>query len=81
MIHVVITISEIYLDRLSSVAESLREEGLIITHLYEFGVITGFAEEERITQIRNHEEIISLTEEKEAKVPPPDSEIQSLPDD
>lgn len=77
MKRVVITISEYYLDRLSVVAEGLREEGLTITHLYEFGVIIGVAEEETIARIREHEEIVALTEEKQAGIAPPDSEIQS----
>ena len=52
MRQIVITISEIYLNRLSIVAEELHKEGLIITHLYEFGVIIGVAEEELIPRIR-----------------------------
>ncbi|MDD2247695.1 MAG: hypothetical protein PHC39_11615 [Proteiniphilum sp.] len=76
MRHIVITISEYYLDRLNSLAESLREEGLTITRLYEFGVIIGFAEDELIMRIRNHEGIVSLTEEKQIDIPPPDSDIQ-----
>lgn len=77
MKRVVITISEYYLDRLSIVAEGLQEEGLTITHLYEFGVIIGVAEEEAIPRIRKHKEVAALTEEKQADVPPPDSTIQS----
>jgi hypothetical protein len=77
MKRVVITISEYYLDRLSIVAEGLQEEGLTITHLYEFGVIIGVAEEEAIPRIRRHKEVAALTEEKQADVPPPDSTIQS----
>lgn len=80
MIQIVITISEIYLDRLSSVADNLREEGLIITHLYAFGVIIGKAEEEVIPKLRNHKEILSMTEEKEVNLTPPESDIQSFPE-
>jgi len=81
MRHIIITISEFYLDRLGDVAESLREEGLIVTQLYEFGVIIGFADEETIPRIRNRVEIVSLNDEKEATIPPPDHDIQSLPDE
>lgn len=76
MKKVVITISELYLDRIEWVAESLREEGLTITHLYEFGVIIGYALEENIVQMRHQEGILSLSEEKEPNVPPSDEEIQ-----
>lgn len=81
MRHIIITISEYYLDRLGAVADSLRDEGLIVTQLYEFGVIIGFADEEVIPRIRNRAEIVSLNEEKEATIPPPDADIQSLPDE
>lgn len=81
MKRIVITLSEHYQDRLSVVAEKLRTEGLTITHLYEFGVIVGEAEQKAIDRIKKHKEIISLTVEKEAGIPPPDSEIQSLKDE
>ena len=76
MRQVVITISAYYLDRLEVVAQNLREEGVTITRLYEFGVIIGYAEEETIDKIRHHKEIASLTDEKEVVIPPPEEEIQ-----
>lgn len=76
MRQLIITISEIYLDQLNIVAEELHEEGLTITHIYEFGVIIGIAEEEVIPKIRNLKEVASLVEEKKVDLPPPDSEIQ-----
>lgn len=76
MRRIIITISEIYLDRLTIVAEQLHREGLTITHLYEFGVIIGVAEEKIIPKIRNHKEVASLVEEKKVDIPPPDAEIQ-----
>lgn len=76
MKQIVITISKIYLNRLGSLMESLRKEGVTITNYYEFGVIVGYAEEEIIPRIRNHKEIVALTEEKQVGIPPPDSDIQ-----
>jgi hypothetical protein len=76
MKNIVITISESYLDRLKSVADLLCKEGLVITTLYEFGVITGSADENIIHILRQHKEVISLTEEKQASIPPPDAEVQ-----
>lgn len=78
MRHIVITISEIYLDRLSSVVESLRKEGVVVTHLYKFGVIIGIADDSVIPRIRNRKEVISLNEEREATIPPPDADVQLL---
>jgi hypothetical protein len=76
MKQIVITVSAYYLDRLDVVAENLREEGVTITRLYEFGVIIGYAEEATIDKIRHHKEIASLTDEKEAAVSPPEEDVQ-----
>lgn len=81
MIEIIITLSEVYLDRLSTVADNLRADGLIITHLYAFGVIVGIEEQEVIPKIRNYKEISSLSEEKEVKITPPAADIQSFPDE
>ena len=76
MKQIVITVSAYYLDRLDVVAENLREEGVTITRLYEFGVIIGYAEEEIIDKIRHHKEIASLTDEKDVVIPPPEEDVQ-----
>ena len=76
MKNIVITVAEGYLDKLKSIADILRKDGLTITNLYEFGVITGNAEDKIIKKLRDHKEILSLTEEKQAFIGPPDSDIQ-----
>lgn len=76
MKNIVITLSHDCLDRINAVAESMTKEGLTITHLYEYGVITGTVDEMIINTLREREEVISLTEEKQATISPPDSEIQ-----
>lgn len=76
MRQIVITISAYYLDRMDKVADTLREEGVTITRLYEFGVIVGYAEETTIDKIRHRKEIASLTDEKEAAVSPPEEDVQ-----
>ena len=76
MKQIIITISAYYLDRLDVVAENLREEGVTITRLYEFGVIIGYAEETTIDKIRHRKEIASLTDEKDVVIPPPEEEVQ-----
>jgi len=76
MKNIVITVSESYLDKLKSIADILRKDGLTITNLYEFGVITGNAEDKIIKKLRDHKEIISVTEEKRAFIAPPNAEIQ-----
>jgi hypothetical protein len=54
---------------------------VIITHLYEFGVIIGIADDSVIPRIRNRREIAALSEEKEARIPPPDADIQASTDE
>jgi hypothetical protein len=76
MKQIVITVSAYYLDRLDVVAENLREEGVTITRLYEFGVIIGYAEETTIDKIRHRKEIASLTDEKDVVIPPPEEDVQ-----
>lgn len=76
MKNIIITVSESYLDKLKSFADLLRNDGLTITNLYEFGVITGKAEDRVIKKLRDYKEIISLTEDKQAFIAPPDADIQ-----
>lgn len=80
MKRIIITVSEYYLHELNVVADELREEGVTITQLHEYGVIVGLAAEETIERIRHHKEVAALTEEKEVKIAPPDAQIQSLND-
>ena len=49
-----------------------------MTHLYKFGVIIGIADDSVIPRIRNRKEVISLNEEREATIPPPDADVQLL---
>lgn len=74
--YIIITISENYLDKLNSIADFLRKEGLLITQLYEFGVITGSCEEENIEKLKDHKEIISFAEDTPASIAPPDEDVQ-----
>ena len=81
MRQIVITISDIYLDQLGTLVQSLREDGVIVTHFYEFGVIIAIADETVLSRIRNRKEIIALNEEQEATIPPPEADIQIFPDE
>lgn len=76
MKNVIITVSENYLDKITSVSELLRENGLNIKHVFEFGVITGEVDEMNIQKLTTHREIFTMTEDKQANIPSPDSEIQ-----
>ncbi len=53
MKQIVITVSAYYLDRIDVVAKNLREEGVTITRLYEFGVIVDTRRRKRSTRYGN----------------------------
>jgi len=74
--NVVITISEEYLEKMDVLAEIWEKSGLHITQKFEFGVITAQAEDDLIKLLKEKKEIISLTEDKEVSISPPDSNIQ-----
>lgn len=76
MKSIIITISEKYLNDINSIAVNLKKDGLIIQHVFEFGVIIGTADDEIIEKLRIYREIISITEDKPATIGPPDSEVQ-----
>jgi hypothetical protein len=66
--RLVITLHEHFTYRLHDLAEEMRSEGLTVTGVFDFGVITGEAEEEDLPQLRDHEEVQSLEEDKEVGI-------------
>lgn len=73
---VIITVSEQYLNGLDKFVAQLKEEGLLVIRLYDYGVIVGEIEENNMDYILVHKEILSCSEEKIIQTPPPDSNIQ-----
>ena len=73
---VIITISEQYLNGLDSVVAKLKEDGLVVSRLYDYGVIVGEIEENNLDYILVHKEVLSCSEEKKIHITPPDSDIQ-----
>jgi hypothetical protein len=73
---VIITISEQYLNGLDDLVGKLKEEGLLVIRLYDYGVIVGEIEENKLDYILVHKEVLSCSEDKKIKTPPPDSNIQ-----
>ncbi|WP_192822793.1 hypothetical protein [Rufibacter sp. LB8] len=74
--NIVITITEDCLDRLHIIASTLKQDGLQITNIFEYGVITGNVEDKSIEKLRSYDEILSLKEDQSIQISPPDSEIQ-----
>lgn len=75
-VHLVITVSQKYTTQTKELSEKLIKDGLEITAIHEFGVITGIAEKESVPKIRLHAEIESITEDKIVHIAPPDETIQ-----
>lgn len=73
---IVITVCQENIGTLQSFCEKLKSEGMELTNVFEFGVITGLTEENNIEHIENFPEVESVTIEKIITLPPPDSEIQ-----
>jgi phosphoserine phosphatase len=74
--NLVITLSDKYIGRIKEIAKMLSNDGLVVTNVYDFGVITGTTEEINVDKIKKHKEIEALTEELNISISPPDSELQ-----
>jgi len=66
--RLVITLYEKYTYRLRDLAEEMKGEGLTVTGIFDFGVITGEAEEQDMPKLSNHEEVQSLEEDREVGI-------------
>ena len=71
-----ITISQDYGGTGDQLANTLKNEGVDVTRVYPFGVISVNADENEISKIKRHKEIHSIEEEKTIHLAPPDSPIQ-----
>lgn len=60
---------------MNDIAERLSKKGLKNIHTYEFGVIIGEMDDELVKKI-NDKDIISVNEESDIHISPPDSKIQ-----
>ena len=76
MKDIIITIADKYFDKIPEIVEYFKSKGLEVTNVFEFGVVTGRANEETINYLRNLNEVAVLQEDTLASIPPPESEIQ-----
>jgi hypothetical protein len=74
--NIIVTISENQLNNLNSVAEMLRRDGLEITQVFEYGVITGRMEDHTLDSLHKHSEVVSVTTDQQVDIGPPDGEVQ-----
>ncbi|WP_028562657.1 hypothetical protein [Paenibacillus pinihumi] len=74
---VIITVDGKHLDRIEQVADDLRKSGFIVKDVHKIiGIITGKVTTTMRPKIANIDGIVTVEEKQNAKVPPPDSEIQ-----
>ena len=76
MKRIIITIKENRTKDLENLAKYLSEAGVEIVNVYPYGVITARADDDLISQLRGHEDIESVGEEKSIQLPSPDEEVQ-----
>lgn len=74
--NILITFNENYLNEIDNILDYLREEGMIINNVYDFGVVSGILEEDKFEKIRSFKEISLLKEDEKINIPPPDEDIQ-----
>jgi len=74
--NILITFNENYLNEIDNILDYLREEGMIINNVYDFGVVSGILEEDKFEKIRSFKEILLLKEDEKINIPPPDEDIQ-----
>lgn len=74
--NIVITLNDRYLEEIDNTLNYLREEGMIINNVYEFGVVSGILKEENFAKIRALKEVLLLKEEEKINIPPPNEDIQ-----
>lgn len=75
-IKVIVTISDKYVKDIEEIQKCLLVDGLIVHELFDFGIIIGEIEEENLLQVRQKKEILSVIEDVQYKINPPESEIQ-----
>jgi methylmalonyl-CoA mutase cobalamin-binding subunit len=75
--QVLISIDESHMDRVPDVVEALKSEGLEVSRsLPALGVVSGAAEEGKLSSLREVDGVTSLEEEETFQIEPPDSPIQ-----
>lgn len=74
--HVVITLATSEFGEIDSIVEQLSNEGLHVSRVNSFGVIRGIIDDQYIDHIRQHQDILSIAEEKHYNINPPDFDVQ-----
>ena len=76
MKNIMITVAHEGAENIKYFAETLIREGVRVTHVYPFGVISATADEDEIAKIKTYKQVLSVDEEETVSVPPPESTIQ-----
>jgi hypothetical protein len=81
-ISVSLSVSDDRIDQFPEVVDRAREAGLDVwQELDLIGVVSGSIDEERLEELRRIPGVAAVEPEREFQIPPPDSEIQSVPDE
>jgi methylmalonyl-CoA mutase cobalamin-binding subunit len=75
--RVLISIEDSHMDRVPAVVEALKSEGLEVNRaMPALGVVSGTAEEDKFSSLREVAGVTSLEEEQGFQIAPPDSPVQ-----
>jgi hypothetical protein len=81
-VSVSLSVSDDRIDQFPDVVDRARAAGLDVwQELDLIGVVSGTIEEERLEELRRIPGVAAVEPEREFQIPPPDSEIQSVPDE
>ena len=73
---IVITIAEQHIPETSAIAGKMRTQGVELTGVHDFGVITGTVEESAIPELRRLPGIATLDLDQPVQLPPPGCDVQ-----
>ena len=75
--HVVVTVDEMYVDRIQEVVDALRQAGLDVNQvLGTSGIITGNVEPSKRAILASVPGVVAVEEDQTVQLAPPDSTIQ-----
>ncbi len=82
MRKVSLSVADDHMDRFPQVVEDAKAAGLDVGEELELiGVVNGSIDDERVEELRHVPGVAYVEEERIFEIPPPDSTIQSLPEE
>lgn len=72
-----VSVADQHLSRFSTIVKKVEKAGMKVDEKHkDIGVVTGSIEKDRIDSLRNVEGVEHIEEEREIRIPPPESDVQ-----